>query len=390
MKIQRIHRRQQRFQPWLSFILMVFVGIVFVPFPYGKTTATSVDAWEWSDYFAYVNGGSTIYSPSTTTTLSIHEVSDLRVRDIKRRLSRTHGYSAEELGRILDKKELIQMLAFEEEKLRLQHEDSARRIVMQHGVVGCIVAALVILCWPLFSHAYEVAMINFVVYTDRKKLELKRCLELQSYQGMLGVFLMGLLDLLQIWLTASVVLSWVMTSTYFFPIPRLTLRPAQFMGGEVASSSMANYGINVGSILVTYGMRYVYGWIERYTGTALANQARKQRREARKQETVDDAAARKAARRAMKLENLQRQPQQQAFSAAMNRPMPQPPPEWLSSNTVEQNSADPSVLMTGSRSHQEFLRNLDENSLVEDKAIWDSNGTGADDAKRPTRLDELD
>lgn len=387
MKSCKVCRKLYRFWLWLSLVLIVFPGILLSS-PFGRsTTIASVDAWEWSDYFVYIKGSDR--SSSLVTTLSMHEVSDLRVRDIKRRLSRMHGYSAEELGRILDKKDLIQMLAFEEEKLRLKQEGSAKRIVMQHGIIGCVVTLLVLFCWPLFLHAYEVAMVNFVVYTDRKKLELQRCLELKSYQGILGVILMGILDLLQVWLTASVILSWVMTSKYFFPIPRLTLRPAQFMGGDIANSSMANYGINIGSILLTYGMRYVYGWIERYTGTALSNQAREQRREARKNETVDDAAARKAARRAVKMENLVRQ-QQQAFSSAMNRPMPQPPPEWLSSHGTETNHSIPPAVTRGSRSHQEFLIQLDEQPVAEMEDAWDAEGTGANEPKKPTIFDELD
>jgi hypothetical protein len=377
-------RKRHRFWLWLSLVL---ISLGALPPPFGNWTPIStVCAWEWSDYFIYIKGSG--LSSSSTITLSIHEVSDLRVRDIKRRLSRTHGYSAEELARILDKKGLIQMLAFEEEKLRLQQEDSAKRIVMQHGIIGCVVALLVILCWPLLSHTYEVAMVNFVVYTDRKKLELQRCLELKSYQGLLGVTFMGILDLLQVWLTASVVLSWGMTSKYFFPIPRLTLRPAQFMGADAASSFMANYGINVGSILVTYGMRYVYGWIERYTGTALSTRARQQRRDARQHESLDDAAARKAARRAMKLENLQRQ--QQAFSSGINRPVPQPPPDWISSNTTEGNQAMPPIVTRGSHSHQSFLNQLDEHVLCEQEDAWDADGAGENDAKRQSKFDELD
>ena len=38
----------------------------------------------------------------SSTTLSLSEITELRVRDIKRRLSRTHGYGTDELARMLE------------------------------------------------------------------------------------------------------------------------------------------------------------------------------------------------------------------------------------------------------------------------------------------------
>ena len=51
-----------------------------------------------------------------TKTLNIVEISEMRARDIKRRLARTHGYSPDELSRMIDKKELINVLSYEEHK----------------------------------------------------------------------------------------------------------------------------------------------------------------------------------------------------------------------------------------------------------------------------------
>lgn len=357
----------------MHLVVIAVILLIRIRIPGRITTSPIVvDAWEWSDYV--VSTWTRSNQPSTTisgtTLLSIQDVSDMRVRDIKRRLSRIHGYSAEEVSKILDKKELVQALAFEEEKIRLKQENSAKRIVVQQGMIAAIVTILILLCWPVLLHAYEVAMINFVVYTDRKKIEALKCFELKSYWGLLGVVCMGVLDVLQIWLTTSVLLSWVMTSKYFFPFPRLTIRPAQLMGGEMANSSMANYGINVGSMLVTYGLRFLYGKIEQYTGIALAKKARQQRQEARQHESSDEKAARIASRKAAKLENQYRQQYHAAMAASMRQPVPPPPPEWVAA--ASSNSAnDISTKIANGPSHQDFLEELQEYLLPDDNGDED-------------------
>ena len=370
MEIRRWYRNRGG---WMHLVVIAVILLTRIRIPGRITTSPIVvDAWEWSDYV--VSTWTRSNQPSTTisgtTTLSIQDVSDMRVRDIKRRLSRIHGYSAEEVSKILDKKELVQALAFEEEKIRLKQENSAKRIVVQQGMIAAIVTILILLCWPVLLHAYEVAMINFVVYTDRKKIEALKCFELKSFWGLLGVVCMGILDVLQIWLTTSVLLSWVMTSKYFFPFPRLTIRPAQLMGGEMANSSMANYGINVGSMLVTYGLRFLYGKIEQYTGTALAKKARQQRQEARQHESSDEKAARIASRKAAKLENQYRQQYHAAMAASMRQPVPPPPPEWVAA--ASSNSAnDISTKIANGPSHQDFLEELQEYLLPDDNGDED-------------------
>ena len=242
-----------------------FVGIL------STTTTVVVEGWEWSDF---VVGGSSSVKP-----LTIYEVSDLRVREIKRRLALHHGYSADELGRMLDKKDLIQELAFAEEKLRREQETKSQRDVAIQGIVAAVGTILVVFLWPLIRRAFEVAQINFVVFTDRKAHEWKRCSELRSLTALVGVLVMGVLDILQVWLTASVLLSWVMRSKYFFPIPHIPVRPAQMMGGDIAKSPAANYGINVGSMAVTWVMRFVYDRVERWTGVEMVRAHKRQRAE---------------------------------------------------------------------------------------------------------------
>ena len=388
-----LHQRRLRYSTgWRHLLVVIVVLLVRIRTPdesLSSRTIVTVDAWEWSDYVVSTwtknnNKPSSTTTIAGTTTLSIQEVSDMRVRDIKRRLSRIHGYSAEELSKILDKKELVQTLAFEEEKVRLQHENSAKRIVVQQGIIATIVTILILLCWPVLMHAFDVAMVNFVVYKDRKKVEAMKCFELRSYWGLLGVICMGILDVLQIWLTTSVLLSWVTRSKYFFPIPQLTIRPAQLMGGEMANSSMANYGINVGSMLVTYGLRFLYGKIEQFTGVALAKKARQQRHDARQNESSDEKVARKASRKAMKLENMYRQQYQAAMAASMRRPVPPPPPEWMAATSSHHNN-DVTTKIANGRSHEDFLHEIQEHVLP-----GDDNDDDYINDESPATLDELD
>jgi hypothetical protein len=126
-----------------------------------STLPTTCHAWEWSDL---VGGDEDI--DFSTKTLTMSEVSTMRVRDIKRRLSRSHGYSADELGVILDKKELIQMLSFEEHKVYSREQEKLKRYLLIRGAILSIVVIVVVACWPVFHHLWEIAMVNLVVYSE--------------------------------------------------------------------------------------------------------------------------------------------------------------------------------------------------------------------------------
>jgi hypothetical protein len=258
---------------------------------------SSASAWEWTDLLG--NGDEVSF---TTQTLSMQEVRDMRVRDIKRRLTRQHGYSADELGRILDKKELIQALSFEEHKEKQKEQEKLKRFLVIRGIVTATIAVVIVGGWSLWSHIYEVVCVNLVVYTDRKRHEASRCFELKSKMGFIGILLMAIMDILQLWLSASVLLSWMTSSKFFFPMPNLPVRPAQFMGGQVASGPMAKYGINIGPMAITWGFRFVASRLEAWTGRQLANAHRAQRKEAKQWESAEERAARKATRRAAKKE----------------------------------------------------------------------------------------
>ena len=244
-------------------------------------------AWEWPALYK-------------SNALSMQEVSNMRVRDIKRRLIRHHAYSPDEIAKMLDKKELIQALAFEEHKDRQADLDKSNRELRWKGIIGAVLVGAIMLFWPLLKHLYEVAMINFVVYTDRKRYEAARCLELKCVQGGIGVLLMGILDLLQIWLTLSVLLSWVMTSKYFFPLPNIPIRPAALMGGPISQGPLSMYGINVGPMVVTWSFRFLHGLLEGWVGRRLQASMKRQRQQERADESPGAKAARKMAKKAKK------------------------------------------------------------------------------------------
>ena len=259
--------------------------------------SSSAVAWEWEDFLGNSND---VLSSSKTNTLTMSEVREMRVRDIKRRLSRKHGYSAEELGRILDKKELIEALSFEEHKERRKEQDKIKRFLVIRGIIAALIAVVIVMGWPVWTHLWEVASINFVVYTDRKRHEASRCLELRSKTGMVGVLIMAIIDILQLWLTLSIMLSWFMSSRYFFPTPNFSIRPAQFMGGPIAHGPLAKYGVNVGPMVLTWMFRFFSARVEAWTGRALSRAHRQQRKEAKQWEDPEERKARKAARRAAK------------------------------------------------------------------------------------------
>lgn len=322
-------------------------------------------AWQWTDFLQTGNHGP---PPSTLTRA---EIQLMRVRDLKRHLARQHGYAADELGRMLDKKELMAALEREENRVRQRYEQEVQRTLFWDAVIVTVVAGLVVLCWPLLHHIYKVAAVNLVVYTDRKYYEATRVWELQSLLGAIGFAAMCLVDMLQVWLTASVALSWVMArSRYFFPTPNLPLRPAQFMGDQVAQSSVASYGINVGPMVVTWALRFLQGRLETATGQVLLRAQKAQRQAARETETEEERAARKAARKQAK-----RAAKEEA-EVLRQQAMVQPPPSMLLPKDWMQSPESVQPIPMSSE-HNAFLMELDEHAL--DEII-----------QEPTPLDDLD
>ena len=105
-----------------------------------------------------------------TKTLSIVEISEMRARDIKRRLARNHGYEADELARMIDKTDLINTLSFEEHKVYQQELERRKWRNFKTTVIYTCVAVMAVMFWPVIKHALEVAHVNFVVYTGEDNM----------------------------------------------------------------------------------------------------------------------------------------------------------------------------------------------------------------------------
>jgi hypothetical protein len=107
--------------------------------------------------------------------LSFMEISKLRSREIKRRLVRRHGYTPEAVAQMIDKKILIETLAYEEH-LRIQKRNSAKqRRHSQKSIAIALLAVGLVFFWPLIQsplkHLYDIVTVNFVVYTGMSSID---------------------------------------------------------------------------------------------------------------------------------------------------------------------------------------------------------------------------
>jgi len=296
-------RRFDHYMLVLCFVLVVPQLLSGLMAPSSLNIVPVASAWEWTDYI--VGGDKDEDGVGRRKTLSDIEISDLRVRDLKRRLARSHGYSAEDLGRMLDKKDLMAALSKEETKLRIKYRNEQRRKMFWRGLFIAIMCVVAVVGWPLWVQVSEVAAVNWQVYYDRKRHEISQCIEFRSIKGAIGVILLGVLDGLRFWLSSTVLLSWFLSSDspyrrYMFPIPSLPIRPGQFMGEKVANGPLGRYGMNLAPMAITWCMGFVRGKVEYWTGNQLSAAARIRRKEARSGETGEDRKARKAARKAAK------------------------------------------------------------------------------------------
>lgn len=171
-----IHRRRncrKRLSSWRATSLFLFIVLVLqevcLKLPSIPPVAASASGII-SDYIhtaieRILPSNDGIDSDSEIHTLGIVEISEMRARDIKRRLARSHGYDPDELSRMIDKKELINALSYEEHKVYQQEEDRRRWRRFKTTMIYTCVAVMVVMFWPLLRHAFQVAHVNFEVYT---------------------------------------------------------------------------------------------------------------------------------------------------------------------------------------------------------------------------------
>lgn len=265
------------------------VYILFITHAATRTPCANASVIDW------IKGDD--WNGKPVITLSIVEISEMRVRDIKRRLAREHGYGADELAKMLDKKDLINALSYEEHRVWQKEEERKKRVAIRRSIIVSLICIIFVMFKPLFSHAWEVLVVNFEVYTDKKKYEYSKIRELRSLKAAFGLFLTCVLNLLQLWLSVSVLLSWVMRSEYFFPVPYIPIRPAELLataaGASGNTSALGNYGINIGPMIVSWFFRYMNGKFENFMGRALQNRMNEINKEKRK---ATKAAAKEAKR----------------------------------------------------------------------------------------------
>ena len=266
----KIHGRMRKRRMKIVTLVMMMVMFVSVccisPTEAVKTSKKKKEEvfsfFSWQSLWEYEDG-----DDGTVSTLNMLEISDMRVRDIKRRLSRHHGYGADELSRMLDKRELINALSYEEHKTQQQQEEKTRRILFKRSIIVALLCVLIVICKPLLIQVYDVISVNIVVYTDKKRYEFSKCRDYSSIKASLGVIAMMTVDLAKLWLSSSVLLSWVLPSNslyrqYLFPVPSIPIKPAQMLAvasGKPgnAAGPLGNYGINIGP-MVRHTISHIY------------------------------------------------------------------------------------------------------------------------------------
>lgn len=291
-------------------------------------------------------------------TLTEEEIRLMRVRDIKRSLSKKHGYTLDEVARMLDKQELIRSLVYEERKEREKAQSKIQRERIIQALMTAFLGAVVLFCWPLLVSGYEVLHVNVVVWTDRKVFEMSRCRDLKSSKALIGVMLMLILDGLQFWLSVSMALSWIIRRTkYFFPTPQLTIQPGQMLGKEVAGSAIGSMGINIAPMLISWLIRFVHGRLETWTGRAMSQAMKLQRKAARDNETTEERAARKAVRQRSRGPQPAAPPTGSSMSSEWMEP--QTNLHGISSSGQLQEQQNEKVVRK-SFAHEDFIKQLDE------------------------------
>lgn len=327
--MRSIHTRSSKRTSVLKCIIALLILQLCCPAPTADASIISANGIT-TKISNWINGEDENQNQSGYTMssdiLTIIDISEMRVRDIKRRLTRQHGYGADEIAVMLDKKELINALAYEEHKTEQKEKDRKKRVALRRSIIVALICVIFVMFKGLFVHVLEVASINFVVYTDKKKYEWSRCRELQSIKGLFGLFLMVIVNMLQLWLSTSVMLSWVMKSKYFFPVPHIPIKPAGLLAaaaGTGGAGPLADYGINVGPMFISALFRFLNGRVELFMGKALAQAVKRQRKvnkAARKEEDKKEAEVlrkeRKAARRARRAEREIRRQAAAAVAAA--------------------------------------------------------------------------
>jgi len=155
----------------------------------------SVTGLSFVDWFYGYDSNTTRTKVSNLSALT--DLSQLRVRDLKRRLARQHGYGADEISKMIDKKDLINTLLYEEHKVYQKEEQRRKRTMYRRRIMTSLICIAIVMFRDLWIQLYELVSVNVLVYTDKKLYEISRCREYKSLKGLIGITFMIILDLLQ-------------------------------------------------------------------------------------------------------------------------------------------------------------------------------------------------
>lgn len=85
----------------------------------------------------------------------------------RRRLTREYGYGADEIAKILDKKELVNALSYEEHRKSQKEEERKKRVALRRSIIMALFCVIFVMFRPLLVHAWEVLCVNVEVYTGK-------------------------------------------------------------------------------------------------------------------------------------------------------------------------------------------------------------------------------
>ena len=166
------------------------------------------------------------------------------------------------------------------------------------------------------------------------------------------MFLLFIIDILTFWLSTSVLLSWVMTSKYFFPTPNIPIRPVEMLTPKGHDAgAFGKYGINVGPMVISWLFRFLSGRVEGMIGKAMSDALQQQRRREKdemKQRRREERAREKEAKRAAKKEA-----KELAKEIARQR-------DAVGTHEPQQDDSDHAMNNSNSDEVEEFVSNFDE------------------------------
>ena len=172
------------------------------------------------------------------------------------------------------------------------------------------------------------------------------------------MLLLFIIDILTFWLSTSVLLSWVMTSKYFFPTPNIPIRPVEMLTPKGHDAgAYGKYGINVGPMVISWFFRFLSGRVEGMIGKAMSEalqQQRKREKDAMKERRREERAREKEAKRAAKKEakELAKEIARQRDASGVN--------ELQKEDHVQFTESENHIMNNSSGQAEEFVSNFDE------------------------------